>query len=151
MILANRSDFSLSNAKLEVRVQAPNGAVIEMMRFDDLPDEPEISGIRSYIGRSVVERLQERVHIDGRGGQPVGHVLLGTIRPGEETRCEQDIVLLPPLPGTYELYVRILASEVGAPVEWRHTLAISGPVEVLDLKGLQSLLFQDLTDKLDKD
>lgn len=151
LILANRSDFSLSNAKLEVRVQAPNGAVIEMMRFDDLPDEPEISGIRSYIGRSVVERLQERVHIDGRGGQPVGHVLLGTIRPGEETRCEQDIVLLPPLPGTYELYVRILASEVGAPVEWRHTLAISGPVEVLDLKGLQSLLFQDLTDKLDKD
>ncbi|MEB1528067.1 AlbA family DNA-binding domain-containing protein [Xanthomonas sp. WHRI 7945] len=150
LTLANRSDFSLSNAKLEVRVDSVDGAVIEMMRFDDLPDEPEISGIGPYIGRSIVERLQERVHIDGRGQQSVGHVLLGTVRPGEDARCEQDIALLPSLPGTYELYVRILASEVGAPIEWRHTLAINGPVEVLDLEGLQSLLFQDLTDKLDK-
>ncbi|MCW4454808.1 ATP-binding protein [Flavobacterium sp. MXW15] len=150
LILANRSDFSLSNAKLEVRVEAPDGAIIEMMRFDDLPDEPEISGIRSYIGRSVVERLQERVHIEGRGGQPVGHVLLGTIRPGEEARCEQDLALLPSMPGTYELCVRILASEVGSPIEWRHTLAIDGPVEVLDLDGLQALLFQDIIDKLNE-
>src|SRR5690606_2360682 len=118
---------------------------------DDLPDEPEISGIRSYIGRSVVERLQERVHVDGRGGQPVGHVLLGTIRPGEEARCEQDLALLPSMPGTYELCVRILASEVGSPIEWRHTLAIDGPVEVRDLDGLQALLFQDLIDGLNED
>lgn len=151
LILANRSDFSLSNAKLEVRVEAPDGAVVVMMPFEDLPDEPDTSGMPPYISRSLVERLQDRVHIDDRGGQPVGHVILGTIRPGEEARCEQDIVLLPSQPGTYELCVRILASEVRSPIERRHPMIIQGSVAVLDLDGLQALLFQNLVDKLNED
>ena len=149
--LVNHSDFAISNAKLEVRVLAPDGAQAGMMRFDHLPHEPDTWGHTSYINLPpIVERLKEKLYVDDRGCQPVGHVILGTIRPGEEARCEQDIVLLPSQPGVYEIYVRILASEVGSPIERRHPLTINGSVEVLDFEGLQALLLQDTEDRADE-
>lgn len=149
LILANRSEFSIGNAKLEVRAEAPDGASVDMMRFDDLPYEPEPSSYASFVNPPpLVQRLNEKVYIDDRSGRPVGHVLLGTIRPGEEARCEQDIVLLPSAPGPYEIFIRILASEVASPIEKHHALTIDGPIEEVDFEGLHTLLFQDVFDKL---
>lgn len=148
-ILTNRSDFAISNAKLEVFIETPDGACAGMMRFDHLPYEPEPLGHSSYVAfPTVVERLKERVYVDERGGRPVGHILLGTIRPGEEARCEQDIAILPSASGDYGLSVRILANEVGTPIEIRHALSIGGAVEELDLDGLHALLFQGILEKL---
>ena len=120
------------------------------MRFDDLPYEPEPAGISSFMLPSAVERLKERVYVDERGGQPVAHLMLGTIRPGEEARCEQDLVILPSIPGVYELKIRVLASEVGSPIEKIHSLAVDGSIETLDLDGLHRLLLQDIVDRLDQ-
>lgn len=116
-----------------------------MMRLDHLPYEPEPHGLSSLLKfSSFVERLKERVYVDERGGRSVAHIMLGTIRPGEEARCEQDLVILPSAPGIYELKIRVLASEVGSPIERIHTLAVEGSVEKLDLDGLHALLFQDI-------
>lgn len=151
-ILANRSEFALSNAKLELHVEAPDGASVGMMRLDHLPYEPEPSGFSSLVNfPSIVERLKERVYVDERDGRPVGHVMLGTIRPGEEARCEQDLVILPSAPGVYKLKIRVLANEVGSPIERIHILAVDGSAEKLNLEGLHALLFQDILDRLSHD
>jgi hypothetical protein len=149
LVLANRSEFALSNAKVELRVEPPEGASAGMLRFDYLPSEPALSGLGSFANfPSVAERLKERVQIDERGGRPVGHVLLGTIRPGEEARCEQDLVILPSAPGVYRLHIRVLANEVPSPIELTHILTIEGNVESVDLDGLEALLFRDVIDRM---
>jgi Putative DNA-binding domain len=124
--LANQSDFALGEVKLELTCSAPHGESAQMLRSDDLPDEPK-SGDHLYTGggfRSVVEQLRDTVSVDARASVPVCHVFLGTLRPGETGRAETDIALLPTGAGDYTLRVRILAKEIASPVIKEH--AISG-------------------------
>lgn len=140
--LANRSDFALGEVKLELSCSAPQGETVQMLRSDELPEEPK-SEEHLYVGRGfrgVVERLREQVSIDERANEPVCHVLLGTLRPGETGRAEIDIALLPSGPGHYMLSVRILAKEIPTPIVMEHAIVIEGEVRHMGLEDLMPLL-----------
>lgn len=114
-----------------------------MLRSDELPEEPE-SGDLASMGRGfrgVIDQLRERVSVDERASEPVCHVLLGTLRPGETGRAETDVALLPSGPGAYRLSVRILAKEIGTPIVKEHGLAIDGEVKKMGLEDLEPLLY----------
>lgn len=141
--LENRSDFPLGDVKLELCCSAVQGEAVQMLRSDDLPDEPE-SGELAHLGRGlqgVVDKLRQRVTVDERASEPVCHVLLGTLRPGETGRAETDIALLPKGPGDYVLRVRILANDIGTPLVKEHAFTISGDVREMGLEDLIQLLY----------
>lgn len=140
--LTNQSDFALGEVKLELSCSTPPAERIEMERADKLPKKPR-SGDPLLAGRdfrSVVQQLQERVSVDKRGSQPVCHVLLGTLRPGETGRAEVDIALLPSGPGRYALNMRILAKEIAKPIIEEHTIVVEGEVRHADMSDLSQLL-----------
>ncbi|WP_022964734.1 AlbA family DNA-binding domain-containing protein [Halopseudomonas pelagia] len=141
--LANRSDFPLGDVKLELCCSASQGDAVQMMRSDDLPAEPE-SGELAYLGRGLegmVDKLRQRVAVDERTSEPVCHVLLGTLRPGETGRAETDIALLPKGPGDYVLRVRILANNIGIPLVKEHAFTIRGEVNEVGAEDLIQLLY----------
>jgi hypothetical protein len=140
--LANQSDFALGEVKLELTCSAPHGESIQMLRSDNLPDEPK-SGDRLFTGgfRSMVEQLRETVSVDERASEPVCHAFLGTLRPGETGRAETDIALLPSGPGGYTLRVRILAKEIATPIVKEHAIMIEGAVRHLSMEDLMQLLY----------
>lgn len=113
-----------------------------MLRSDELPQEP----MEDFMGgalRSVVKQLREQVSIDQRAHEPVCHVLLGTLRPGETGRAETDIALLPTGPGNYTLKVRILAREIATPILKEQVIAIEGEARQMGLEELMPLLCGD--------
>lgn len=149
--LANHSDFALGEVKLELTCSAPNGERVELQRYDDLPEEPT-SGFEVYrtgAFRTMTERLHETVTVDERAREPVCHVFLGTLRPGERGNAETDVALLPSGPGNYRLSVRILAKEISAPIVKEHAIAIDGQVQQLELEDLERLLFGKQVDELE--
>lgn len=149
--LANRSDFALSEVKLELSCSTPAQRSTRLMRYDELPDEPE-SGDLAFVGRGIhgaVEQLRQRVSVEERGREPVCHVLLGTLRPGETGIAESDIALLPSGPGDYLVRVRILAKEIATPIVHEHALTIEGEVRQLDLDDLRRLLYSKYFEKED--
>lgn len=142
LVLSNSSDFALSEAKLEMLCDTPEGEFVKMIRADELPDEPDSSTSSALRGlRGVVERLQERVTIDERGDEPVCHVRLGTLRPGETGRMEEDVAILPSGPGQYRLRVRILASEISPPIVVEHEVEVRGSMRQMNLEDLQALMY----------
>ncbi|KAB8173053.1 ATP-binding protein [Lysobacter maris] len=146
--LANRSDFALGEVKLELSCSALQGESIRILRSDDLPEEPR-SGDFLYRGgfRGLVDQLREQVSIDERAAEPLCHILLGTLRPGETGRAETDIALLPTGPGDYILRVRILAKEIATPIVKEHLLKIEGEVRQMGLEDLMPLLYREYLDQ----
>lgn len=147
--LANHSDFALGEVKLELICAAPPGQGVRLLRSDDLPEQPKSSD-HLYTGggfRSVVEQLKETVSVDERASEPVCHILLGTLRPGETGRAETDIALLPTGPGNYTVRVRILAKELATPLVREHALTIDGEVRKMGMEDLMPLLYGKYFDK----
>ena len=147
--LANLSDFPLGEVKLELACSAPQGKCVRILRSDELPDEPE-AGDLAYVGRGfqgVVDQLQQRVIVDERAREPVCHVILGTLRPGETGRAETDVALLPSGPGDYTISVRILAKEISTPIIKVHALTIEGEVTRMGLEDLMPLLYRKYLDQ----
>lgn len=147
--LTNQSDFALGEVKLELTCSAPHGESIHLLRSDDLPDEPN-SGEHLYTGsrfRSMAEQLRETVSVDERAREPVCHVFLGTLRPGEAGRAGTDIALLPTGAGDYNLRVRILAKEIATPIVKEHAITIEGEIKKMELEDLESLLFGKYLDE----
>lgn len=126
LVLTNRSDFSLGDAHLEVIVRCPDGETVALLRADEMPDVP--SGTYFPGGNAHLDHAGQAVKVDKRGKVPVAHVSLGTIRPGQTVRAEEDIAILPSGPGTYSINVRILANEIPAPLSAEHRLEITGPL-----------------------
>lgn len=117
---------------------------MQMLRSDDLPDEPK-SGDHLYMGsrlRGMAEQFRQTVSVDERASVPVCHAVLGTLRPGETGRAETDIALLPSGPGCYTLLVRILAKEIATPIVKEHVITIEGETKQMELEDLESLLFR---------
>jgi hypothetical protein len=124
LLLTNQSEFSLGDAHLEVVVRCPEGETASMLRADEMPDVPSSTYFPS--GSAHMERAGQAVKVDERGKEPVAHVALGTIRPGQKVRAEEDIAILPSGPGAYSIEVRILANEIPAPLSAEHQLEITG-------------------------
>jgi len=149
--LANQSDFALSEVKLELTCSSPHAESVQMLRVDDLPEEPRSSDHLHLSGgfRSVIERAREKVVIDTRADEPLCHVFLGTLRPGEAGRAEADVALLPTATGNYVLRVRILARELASPIIKEHAMKIDGDAKYVELEDLESLIFGKNFDKAD--
>ncbi len=149
--LANLSDFALGEVKLELTCSAPHGESIELRRSDDLPDEPtsgdELYAVSGY--RSMTERFRDTVSVDERAKEPVCHILLSTLRPGEIGRAETDIALLPTGPGNYTLRIRILAKEITTPIVKEHAIKIDGEIKQMELENLEELLFGEHHDEVE--
>lgn len=126
LLLTNQSEFSLGDAHLEVVVRCPEGERASMLRADEMPDVP--SSTYFPLANAHLEHAGQAVTIDDRGKMPVAHVALGTIRPGQTVRAEEDIAILPSGPGVYSIQVRILANEIPAPLLAEHQLEVTGPL-----------------------
>lgn len=139
--LSNESGFSLGNAKLEVTCHPADHVGVRMIRADDAAEYPRKTywpGVPSM--RSAIEQASSQMKVDDVGIFPVAHIGLGTLRPGETTRAEDDLVVLPSLPGKYLLKVRVLADEIGTPINYDHLLEVSGDVLNLDFDSFMELL-----------
>lgn len=143
--LSNNSSFSLGEVKLELRCAPADGQRVQMMRSDYLPDAPEPSSMSWVRGvHSVIEQMRERVQVDDRGREPVCHIALGTLRPGETGQAEIDVALLPSGAGDYVLRVKIFAKEIATPIVKEHALTVSGPVIEMAHADLLRLLYKKL-------
>lgn len=126
LVLTNQSEFSLGDAHLEVIVRCPARETVSLLRADEMPDVPSSTYFPAV--NAHLDPAGQIVKVDDRGKVPVAHVSLGTIRPGQTVRAEEDIAILPSGPGTYCIEVRILANEIPVPQSTEHRFEITGPV-----------------------
>lgn len=125
----NESDFSLTDVHLEITCISQSDRSLTLLRSDDMPDEPSTRGLlRIENMRTVMERAQHRMRVDARGREPVVHVAIGTMRPGQSVRLEDDLVILPPGPAGYVLRVRIFSNEFPKPLVLEHPFRVSGAI-----------------------
>ncbi|MBZ9863113.1 helix-turn-helix domain-containing protein [Mesorhizobium sp. CA12] len=124
LLLANKSEFSIGDAHLEVTCHCPEGESVSLLRSDCMPEVPDTS----YLAHVRPERANQFMFVDDRGCEPVAHIIMGTIRPGQTVRAEEDLAILPSAPGRYLLQVRILANEIPIPLLIEHELEVVGPV-----------------------
>lgn len=136
--LTNMSEFSLRDVYLEITCRCPEGGAISLLRADDLPQEPDMERLLSGIS-SFLEHAKRKMSVDEQGSEPVVLATLGTVRPGQATRTEEDVAILPSGPGNYVLCVRIFANEIPNPIMFEHSFSVSGEVMgkgIVDLKQL---------------
>lgn len=126
LLLSNQSEFSLGDAHLEVVVRCPDGESVSLLRADEMPDIPDSTYFP--LANAHFEHAGQAVKVDNRAKLPVAHVALGTIRPGQTVRAEEDIAILPSGPGAYSILVRILANEIPTPLLAEHRFEVSGAV-----------------------
>lgn len=138
LALENQSEYSLGDAHLEVTCRCPDGESVSLLRADHMPDEPDSSYFAHIT--SNFEYANQRVSIDERGSEPVAHVALGTIRPGQTIRAEEDLALLPSGPGNYLVQVRVLANEIPTPRLIKHPFEVAGLVTKVSLSDLVALM-----------
>lgn len=138
LALTNRSIFALTDAKLEVTWTNDAGQPFKMLTADDLPDLPaEEWNIRhSFSG-------DNRTEVDEEGPEPVYLSLLGTVRPGETRRVEEDLAFLPMKPGAYTMKVRVLANEISQPGTIERVLTVNGECRHLGVEELLEYLDED--------
>ncbi|MDR5901617.1 helix-turn-helix domain-containing protein [Halomonas icarae] len=135
--LTNQSDFSLGDTHIEMVCRCPEGESVSLLRADHMPEEPDSSGFGHLANmQNIFERANQRVSVDERGCEPVAHVTIETMRPGQTTRAEEDLAILPSGPGNYVLQVRILANEIPAPLLIEHSFDVAGPVTVAGVSDL---------------
>lgn len=146
-VLKNRSETSLSNAKLEVSVEPLDGQSFQMLAGADLPDEPSsrwryIAGLRSL--PEMLDRREARLVIDEGGVSPACHVRFGSLLPGEDGRSSDTLAIVPSGPGKLRLHFRILAGELPAPQLKECLMDATGEVALLDVDGLDEMHSQAL-------
>lgn len=127
--LHNGSEFSLSDAQLEVTCRVPAGESVELLRASDMPGKPSQDGLQIHSLPAVMGRMNQRMRVDDRGVEPIANIELGTIRPGQSVRAEDDLAILPSSPGRYVIQVRVLANEIPSPLLMVHEFDVEGDVK----------------------
>jgi len=141
LALTNMSDFALTDAQLEVTCHSPAGASAPLSRADDLPDVLDDSDFSHFRrATSAVGRLNRHMDIDDRGSQPMAMVTLGTLRPGQTVRAEDDLAVLPSCPGKFMLRARILAREISPPRVIEHAFDVTGNKRFASVDEIESML-----------
>ena len=138
LALTNRSNFSLTGTKLEVTWTADDGQPFKMLTADDLPDLPsdEWNFRSAIVGDGAAE-------VDEDGPVPVYQCTLGSVKPGECRRVDEDMAFLPMKPGEFTMHVRVLANEISAPHTMERVLTVEGECRHLSFDDLQELLDED--------
>ncbi|MER9403521.1 ATP-binding protein [Mesorhizobium caraganae] len=142
LLLENKSDFSLGDMHLEVRCHCPDGESVSLLRADCMPEVPDTS----YLAHVRLERASQLMAVDERGSEPVAHITMGTVRPGQTVCAEEDLALLPSGSGRYLLQARILANEIPTPLLIEHEFDVAGSVtnvRVSDLFASMDALSDD--------
>lgn len=141
LVLTNQSHYSLGDTHLEVMCRCPDGQWVSLLRADDMPNEPEPSGFGHYANiPTVLDRATRQVRVDETGTEPIAHITLGGIRPGQTIRVAEALAILPSGPGSYSLRVRILANEIPAPQLFEHPFDVAGPVTDAGESELSALM-----------
>ena len=140
--LTNRSDFALSNAKLEISIHAEDGQEIKLMAGDDLPEEPQYEWNPAAGIRSFAEAMSRhgRFVIDEADVVPICHARFGTLLPGETARAIDFLAVLPSMPGRIRISIRVLAAELAVPIVHERFMQVTGSLEEHGFDGLQSLM-----------
>lgn len=137
-VLTNQSGVQLSNAKIEVSVEALDSQPLEMIPGRDLPNEPKSTwNMTNHVSvREVLAKNEVYLVVDDSGLAPVCHIRLGTLLPGEQARSET-LAIIPHAPGRLRLNLRILGAELAVPIEEEHVLETAGEVHALDFSGFR--------------
>lgn len=136
--LANRSNYPLSAVKLEVTWITDAGQSYRMLTESEVPDLP----VHEWHLRPLSVR-DGSTGVDEEGMHPVFNCHLGNVRPGENRRIGDDLILLPAGPGSYTMKVRILANELDTPQIIKRVLEVRGESRHLSFDELQELLDND--------
>lgn len=141
--LTNRSNFALSNAKLEISVEALDEQNFKMLATYDLPDKPEaqsngISGFHTFA--DIMLRREKKFIVEEDGSAPLCCARLGTLLPGETARAADSLAVLPSGPGRIRIHVRVLAEELATPIEYDRLIGVAGSLETHDLEGLWKVM-----------
>jgi Putative DNA-binding domain len=149
-LLKNLSETSLSNAKLEVTVDALDGQIVQMLAGSNFPDEPypRRSSMARFQGvpETIVQK-EPRLVVDEDGTRPICHVRFGSLLPGEEGRSSDSLCLLPSGPGRLRLNFRVLAGELSEPQLSERFLETTGELKSLHLDGLEELYKRALVER----
>lgn len=142
--LSNRSDFALSNTKLEVSVEALDGQAVQLLVVGDLRKRPKAQDMNPIFGwddrmPNIRMRSEDFVIVAG-SATPLCHARFGTLLPGETTRAPESLGVRSTGPGKLRFRFRILAGELATPIESERLLEVTGPSEKLGLEGLQKVL-----------
>jgi hypothetical protein len=151
MALRNSSAAQLSNAKLEVTVEALEEQAYEMFAGADVPEAPRPRSdfvVRARDFPVVLSPQRRQLVVDRDGAYPVCRIGFGTLLPGEEGRAPDMLGVLALGPGSIKLRFRILASELATPQVVDRTLSITGDVLQLDFEGLKGYL-RDRLERID--
>lgn len=147
-LLINQSEVQLTNAKLEVVIDALDGQRFHLLEASELPIKPKPQW--DFVGRLVTvphmltnQRLGSLV-IDEDELKPVVHVRYGTLLPGERCRSEA-LALIPQGVGRIRLRLRILGREIAAPIEEEHLLEATGEAQSLNFEEFRQFVQRKLT------
>lgn len=138
VVLRNRSQVQLTNAKLEVMVDPLDGQEVAMREGENLPKEPRSQWSQLHHNFPNIPRQRDpMLVVDDSGMAPQCSVRFGTLLPGEQGRSADSLALIPRGPGKLRLRFRILAAELTAPIKSERVLETTGEVVSVDFKGFQ--------------
>lgn len=140
--LTNRSAFSLSNAKLEITVEALEGQKIRLLTGSDYPDLPvrgwnHLDNINRFVNTSPAG--VSRFYLDQRGKRSVCYAVVGTLLPGETTKSDDWLAIYPSATGGIRIAVRLLAEELEQPMEFSRLLTATATTESHGFDGLREI------------
>lgn len=137
-VLTNRSRVQLSNAKLEVMVEALDSQPFQIIAGSEVPEKPE--SILDFTALPSVHELlakqKAKLKVDENDPTPICHIRLGSLLPGEQGRSEV-IAIIPQAPGKLRLHLRILGGELATPIEEEYLMETTGNVHSLDFSGFK--------------
>jgi hypothetical protein len=146
-LLLNQSGVQLTNAKLEVVIDALDDQRFQLLEASELPTKPKPQW-------NFVDRLTTAPHvltsqnssllvIDENESKPIVHVRFGSLLPGEQGRSET-LAIVPQGIGRLRLRLRILGSEIATPIEEEHLLETTGEAQSLDFEGFRQFVQRKL-------
>jgi hypothetical protein len=138
-VVQNVSQMQLSNAKLEVKVEALDRQSFEMFAGSDLPDQPEPTWDLNTLNFGVPKRHDPRFIIDESGTSRICSVRFGSLLPGEDCTSADSLAIVPNGPGKFRLCFRILGGELAEPRQSECVLDATGVASKLDFRGLVNL------------
>jgi hypothetical protein len=152
-LLINQSGVQLTNAKLEVAIDALDDQRFQLLEASELPTKPRSQW-------NFTERLTIAPHvltnqnrsllvIDENESNPIVHVRFGTLLPGEQGRSET-LAIVPQGAGRLRLRLRILGSEITTPIEEVHLLETTGEAQLLDFEGFRQFVQRKLAVSKDR-
>lgn len=146
-LLFNQSGVQLTNAKLEVVIDALDDQHFQLLEASEMPTIPKPQW-------NFADRIATPPHVltspnssllivDENESKPVVHVRFGSLLPGEQGRSDT-LAIVPQAIGRFRLHMRILGSEIATPIEEEYFLETTGEAHSLDFEGFRQFVQRKL-------